>query len=116
MNASSQYRSPSARNPFADDTVDVDPDSVFTALDDDACRKILGAVSDDALTATEVSETCDVPLSTTYRKLDLLQDAGLIEERIRISASGQHANEYVRRVEDVTVSVSHGGEFDVSLD
>jgi len=62
------------------------------------------------LSANEVSETCDLPLSTTYRKLDLLTDSGLLEERTRIRRSGKHASEFYRAVEDVLVSLdTHGG-------
>ncbi len=92
--------------------VDADPakQRLLDALDDRGCRAILDATSDEVLSANEVSETCDLPLSTTYRKLDLLTDSGLLEERTRIRQSGKHASEFYRAVEDVLVSLgTHGG-------
>lgn len=75
------------------------------ALKDGDCRAILTATGEDSLSAAELSEACDLPLSTTYRKLGLLTDAGLLDERTRVRRSGKHASEYVRLVEDVLVSV-----------
>ena len=85
------------------------------ALDDADCRKILDATSDETLSANEVSETCNLPLSTTYRKLDMLTDAGLLAERTRIRRSGKHASEYSRVVEEVVISVSPCGEMKLQV-
>lgn len=81
-------------------------DELLGALRDKDCRAILDATSDEALSASELSEACDLPLSTTYRKLETLTDAGFLEERTRIGTSGKHASEYVCPVEDVVVSIS----------
>lgn len=83
--------------------------TLLDALDDADCRTILGATGDGALSASEVSEACGLPLSTAYRKLGVLVEAGLVEERTRVRRSGKHVNEYSRVVEDVVVSVA-GGE------
>lgn len=88
---------------------------VLDALDDADCRAILDATSETALSASEISETCDVPLSTTYRKLDILTDAGLLEERTRIRRSGKHPSEYARRVEEVVISVGTGREMELQV-
>jgi response regulator of citrate/malate metabolism len=89
--------------------------SVLDALDDADCRAILDATSEDALSANEVSDTCDLPLSTTYRKLELLTEAGLLEERTRLSTTGKHSSEYVRAVEDVVVSLGAAGEMGLEV-
>lgn len=88
---------------------------VLGALDSDACRCILEESSDDALSASEISERCDLPLSTTYRKLELLTDTGLVDERTRVRPSGKHANEYVRAVESVVVSLGDDGAVRVQI-
>lgn len=82
-----------------------DTDAVLTALDDPDCRALLEATACDALTAGELTERCDIPRSTTYRKIDQLTDAGLLEERVRLSADGKHASEYQLTFEDVTISL-----------
>lgn len=74
-------------------------------LEDPDCRAIIEETSADAFSASELAERCDLPLSTTYRKLDSLTEVGLLEERIRLSNSGQHTSEYVLQVEQVSLSV-----------
>jgi DNA-binding transcriptional ArsR family regulator len=91
-------------------TIQDDPDiqQVLDALDDSDCRAILEATDEDSLSAKELSSRCDLPLSTTYRKIDVLESAGLIAEQTRLSPSGNHASEYERLVEDITMSVDDG--------
>ena len=79
--------------------------AVLDALHDPDCRTVLDATSETSLSARELSEACDLPLSTTYRKLDTLTEVGLLDERTRLCPDGKHASEYVRRVESVDVDV-----------
>lgn len=79
--------------------------SYFEALEDADCRAILDATSSESLSASEISEQLDLPLSTTYRKLELLTDAELLDESVRIRQSGKHTSEYARGVGEVTVSI-----------
>lgn len=85
------------------------------ALGDAGCRAILDAASEEALTASEVAEAHDFPLSTTYRKLDILTEAGLLEEQTRIRQSGKHASEYTRLVDDIVISLGPQGETEVRV-
>ncbi|GAB3697088.1 ArsR/SmtB family transcription factor [Halorubrum pallidum] len=97
-------------------------DEVLDALADDAARRIVTALSEPK-TASELSEECDIPLSTTYRKLEQLTEASLLEESTDIRRDGQHTTRYSIAFETVTVSVSSDGddgdaecrEFDVSF-
>ncbi|WP_416838619.1 helix-turn-helix domain-containing protein [Haloferax sp. DFSO52] len=83
--------------------------ALFDMLDDEGSRSILEATDGTALSASEISDACDLPLSTTYRKLEPLTETGLLSKRLRISRSGKHTAEYERAVEDVTVTVSPSG-------
>lgn len=96
-------------------TGDADLQAVLDALGDPDCRAILRAVGPAALTASECSEACDLPLSTTYRKLELLTATDLVREELRIRRDGKHANQYRRRFESVTVDLVDHGTFDVSV-
>ena len=95
---------------------DADGAGLFDVLGDEDCRAILLATGDEALSASELSEACDLPLSTTYRKLDRLTDAGLLSEGIRLRRSGKHTSEYVRSVDDVHVSIDTEGGFALTVD
>lgn len=80
-------------------------DTLLDALEDRDCREILEATGEQALSAAELSDVCDLPLSTTYRKVDQLTSAGLLEEQIRLSRSGKHTSEYALGIETVEFSV-----------
>ena len=97
--------------------VDVEDDGqpVLEALNDAGSRAILAATGEEAMTASELSEACDLPLSTTYRKLELLTEAGLVSEGIRLRRSGKHTSEYVRDVEDVHLAVREDGSVEMTL-
>ncbi|WP_323674929.1 helix-turn-helix domain-containing protein [Halorubellus sp. PRR65] len=97
-------------------TTEVDTDALLTALQDEDCRAIVQAVEDEALSASELAETCDLPTSTTYRKLDTLTDAALLDERLRLSSSGSHEREYIAGHVDLTISVGSGATVDVEAE
>jgi predicted transcriptional regulator len=88
---------------------------LLDTLDDADCRAILDATREEALTANEISEARDLPLSTTYRKIEFLIEAGLLEERTRVRQSGGHASEYIRLVDDVVISLDTQGETEVRM-
>lgn len=93
----------------------VDSETVLSALDDPDCRTLLEATTDEALTAQELVDRCDVPRSTTYRKVEQLTEAGLLEEQVRIRRDGKHASEYRRAFDDVTISLSNNDGFEVGI-
>ena len=77
---------------------------VLDALADDDARKIIAALSEPK-TASDLSEECDIPLSTTYRKLETLTETSLLEESTDIRRDGQHTTRYSVAIETVTVSI-----------
>jgi DNA-binding transcriptional ArsR family regulator len=101
------------REPFVEDDAP-DLQAVLDALDDSDCRAIVSAL-DEPMTADRVSEAADVPLSTTYRKLDLLTEASLLEEGIEIREDGQHATRYAVDFEAVVIALTESREFDVEI-
>ncbi|GAD53891.1 hypothetical protein MBEHAL_2651 [Halarchaeum acidiphilum MH1-52-1] len=72
---------------------DTDLPRVLEALNDADCRAFLRAL-EEPMTANELSEACDVPLSTTYRKLELLTDATLVDEETEVRSDGRHRSRY----------------------
>jgi len=81
-----------------------DLQAVLNALEDKDCRTIVRAL-DEPMTASEVSERCDIPTSTTYRKLDLLSDASLLAEGTEVRSDGHHATLYDVDFEEVVVAL-----------
>ncbi|KDS91671.1 IclR family transcriptional regulator [Halorubrum saccharovorum] len=95
-------------------------DDVLDALADDDARRIVSALSEPK-TASDISEECDIPLSTTYRKLELLTEASLLSESTDIRRDGQHTTRYSVSFETVTVSLDEADseendrEFDIEF-
>jgi DNA-binding transcriptional ArsR family regulator len=76
-----------AREPSGGDPPELQ--TLLDALDDADASAIIRAIEESA-TANEVSERCDIRLSTTYRKLDVLTEAGLLVEGTEIRSDGHH--------------------------
>ena len=104
---------PSGRESSANDADLVrwnrDPSHLLGLLEDPYCRTILEATSTETLTAREIAERGEFPLSTTYRKLDALTDAGLLEEGVQLRDVGRNPSEYVRAVDEVRFSLGEDG-------
>ncbi|MDY6818014.1 MAG: helix-turn-helix domain-containing protein [Halobacteriales archaeon] len=101
------------RDPFAQDDAP-DLQEVLDALDDPDCRRIVKHL-EEPMTASEISESCEVPLSTTYRKLDLLSEASLLEEQTELRPDGQHATRYRIAFEEVAIKIDETRTFEVSI-
>ncbi|MFB6107727.1 MAG: helix-turn-helix domain-containing protein [Haloplanus sp.] len=101
------------RDPLGDEDAP-DLQSVLDALDDDDCRTIIRHL-DEPMTATEVSEECDIPMSTTYRKLDLLTDASLLAEGTEIRPDGHHTTHYTLDFEEVHIGLTDDQELEVTI-
>lgn len=82
------------------------PHAVFASLADADSRAILQATATGFRSVPELVEECDIPTATAYRKVDRLVDAGLLEERIEIRATGKNIGKYGLRVREVTVTIA----------
>jgi predicted transcriptional regulator len=101
-----------AREPPVEEPPDLQP--LLDALDDADARTIIRTIEDPA-TANEISERCEIPLSTTYRKLDLLTESGLLEEGTEIRSDGHHTTTYTVAFEEVRIALTESREFAVEI-
>lgn len=104
-----------ARDPFADDGSDPDVGAVLDALEDEDCRALITRL-ETPMTASELSEATGVPLSTTYRKLDLLTEASLLAEQTEIRKDGQHTTRYLVDFEAVHVVLDEDRDLALEVD
>lgn len=89
--------------------------AVLDALQDEDCRAFVTRL-ETPMTASELSEACDVPLSTTYRKLDILTEASLLAERTEIRKDGQHTTRYAVDFQTVRIHLEDDRRLSVSLE
>ena len=101
------------RDPFGEEPTPPIQD-LLDALSDPGCREIVRAI-DEPMTANEVSEKCDIPQSTTYRKLDLLSEATLLTETTAIRQDGRHTTRYEVAFQDIHVSLDEHREFQIEI-
>jgi DNA-binding transcriptional ArsR family regulator len=87
---------------------------VLDALNDTNCQAILRE-TEHPMTANELSDACDIPQSTLYRKLDVLSNASLVRESDQINPSGGRTTYYVRNFSDVTISMDPTTENGLSV-
>ncbi|MDR5671914.1 Transcriptional regulator containing HTH domain,ArsR family [Halalkaliarchaeum sp. AArc-CO] len=92
-----------------------DPEVVLDALADDAAQAIVKELA-EPMTASELSDACDIPLSTTYRKLELLTDAALLSESTEIRRDGQHTTRYSLAFEEVRVRLTDNRDLTVEIE
>jgi DNA-binding transcriptional ArsR family regulator len=100
------------RDPFAPDAPELQ--DVLDALDDPGCHTILKQL-EHPMTASELSEACDIPESTMYRKLDLLSDASLVDEQIEIRSDGRHTTRYVLNFDEVRIALDDDRSIDLAI-
>jgi len=87
---------------------------VLDALDDADCRTIVRNL-DRPMTAQEIADATDIPQSTAYRKLDLLSEATIVDERTEIRQDGHHTTRYLLDFETVRIGLDEQREFDLDI-
>lgn len=91
-----------------------DLQDILNALDDEDCRSMIREL-DAPMTASELSESCDVPLSTAYRKLNLLTEASLLEEQTEVRRDGHHTKRYRIAFQEVNIMLDEERSLDVAV-
>lgn len=87
---------------------DFDPTDVIELLDDDYAREILVAASVEPMSADALGEACDASLPTVYRRVDELEDAGLLDVQTLPDDEGHHYKVYSTRMERFAVEIEDG--------
>ena len=89
---------------------DVSGERLFELLGDSYTRRVLEAVAEQPRTGSEVMEAADVSKATAYRRLNDLQEAGLVETELVIDPDGHHHERYHAVLERIELSCANGLE------
>ncbi len=91
--------------------------AVLGVLDDSIARDIIRTLDtiSGSMTAQELSESCGISLTSIYRKLDRLTDAGLVEKTAEVDDDGHRRHRFSLVVDHVEVSLGADSAFDVQL-
>lgn len=89
-------------------------DEILALLNDSYAQEILRRTRDDAMSAKELSEACDISISTVYRRAERLVDCGLLAERRVPQSDGNHYSMYEARLDELTVRLTDDG-FEITV-
>lgn len=86
----------------------VDPDELLSLLSDDHARAILKAISEEARPARTISERTGLSRATVYRRLNRLEDAGLVDTTMAYHSEGHHRKHFFAELDEVRLSFQEG--------
>lgn len=89
---------------------EMDGTSILETVANEYCQRILLLLSSHhgGLTAQEISDRTDCPLSTTYRKLRELEGVGLIAKRFAIRTKGKPTGRYTVDTNELCIRFTDG--------
>ena len=87
---------------------------VISVLDDADCREII-AILEEPKTVPDIADEADLPLSTTYRKLDRLTEAGLVNETVGVRQGRHHKSRYVADFDRIAIDIDDDCELRVDV-
>lgn len=86
----------------------ITPEAVIHGIENPHDRRILALAQTRAVTAQEIIDETDVPRSSAYRRIDQLQEWGLIEVVGGVMREGHPMDTYRARLELAQVTIEEG--------
>jgi DNA-binding transcriptional ArsR family regulator len=83
--------------------------ALLKTLADEECRQILQDLHQTPMSAPELVEDRNIARSTVYRKLERLNQVGLVDTRIRVDKTGAHATEYDTALQNLRIECAPNG-------
>jgi DNA-binding transcriptional ArsR family regulator len=77
---------------------------ILQALANPRNRAILQKTAATPYSAKQLSDACDIPTSTVYRRINDLVEAGLLEEQLKFNPDGKNSHEYRLRISAVQIA------------
>lgn len=80
----------------------------LSLLDDDYTQSILVALCEGPRRGRDLADRCEASRPTVYRRVNQLEDAGLIRTEMRVDPDGHHCKEFHLVRDRLTVAVEDG--------
>ena len=90
-------------------------EQVLDTIGDEHAREILAAISIEPRSAKELAEECDLSLPTVYRRIELLEEHNLINDRTLVADDGNHYKIYESNFDSTVISLEEEGEYKVRI-
>lgn len=89
-------------------------EDLLDTMGDDYARQILAALSHEPRPAKELAEVCDISLPTVYRRLEQLEEQGLVTSHTETDDDGNEFQLYECNFESTVISLDDE-EYDVRV-
>ena len=89
-------------------------DTLLSILADRYCRAIIDATKDKPKSAVELNNETKIPISTIYRRLQMLHDNKLVHTSGMITGEGKKLFLYKSKIQGI-VSIFENGQIDIKL-
>lgn len=87
----------------------VQVDALVELLNDDYAPDIAARITDEPKGARTLAEECDVSRATVYRRLERLQETGLVDVAMRHDADGHHHKVFRLVVDAAALTLGEDG-------
>ena len=87
----------------------VPTDELLSVLEDDCGRRLLEQVAGEAKPARTLVEAVDASRATVYRRLNALENVGLVETGTQYDENGHHRKVFRATLDRVTLELDDGG-------
>ncbi|ELZ79122.1 ArsR/SmtB family transcription factor [Haloferax larsenii] len=87
---------------------------ILDILSDEYARDILAATSIKPMSAQQLATQCEMSKPTVYRRVEQLQEYGLIEEQTKVQKSGNHYKVYAATLSEFSLELDVGS-FEASV-
>jgi DNA-binding transcriptional ArsR family regulator len=78
-------------------------EQILQTLLDKHCRAILSITKENAMTASKICSECNIPLSTVYRRLRLLQELKLLHVSCTIRNDGKKLLSFQNKIAEINI-------------
>lgn len=89
-------------------------EEILDAMGDTYARDVLAAICREPRSAQDMASMLDHSLQTVYRRIDLLQEYGLVTSQIQIAGDGNHYRVFEAAFDNVLISVEDE-QYDVRI-
>lgn len=86
----------------------LDGEEVLELLADEYARRILQAAAGESVGAQQIAETTGISKPTVYRRLERLEEAGLVTSELLMASDGNHYSQYRTVLERMSVQFGEG--------
>ncbi|WP_336326536.1 helix-turn-helix domain-containing protein [Halovenus sp. HT40] len=89
-------------------STNISSEELLELLGEKRVRQILAATSREPRSAKELSDECDVALSTIYRRTEDMVEQNLLVEQTEIESDGSHHSVYEANVDHLDIEIEDG--------